>query len=72
MWRAAYESNLIKGHVYDDVLDALKRWTASSDRSVCIYSSGSVEAQILLFKYSEQGDLTTYLSGHYGRIHIFL
>jgi len=27
-----------------------------------IYSSGSVQAQMLLFKYSEAGDLTTVIS----------
>ena len=42
--------------VYDDVVAALKAF-AASDREVYVYSSGSVEAQKLLFGYSEKGDL---------------
>jgi enolase-phosphatase E1 len=56
MWREAYEQGLVKGQVYDDVLDALKEWEAKRIL-VSVYSSGSVEAQKLLFKYSDQGDL---------------
>lgn len=43
--------------VYEDVPPALERWTRAG-KKVYIYSSGSVEAQVLLFKYSEAGDLT--------------
>ena len=57
MWRSAYESGQIKGAVYPDVKEAFKRWKESG-KSVHIYSSGSVEAQKLLFKYSSDGDLT--------------
>lgn len=32
---------------------------------VFIYSSGSIEAQKLLFGFSESGDLLKYLSGHF-------
>jgi enolase-phosphatase E1 len=42
--------------VYEDVVPALKRLIAD-EKKVYIYSSGSVEAQKLLYGYSNQGDL---------------
>ncbi|KAG8313825.1 Enolase-phosphatase E1, partial [Homalodisca vitripennis] len=42
--------------LYDDVEPSLKSWT-EDNRSVYIYSSGSVNAQKLLFGHSEKGDL---------------
>jgi methionine salvage enolase-phosphatase E1 len=42
--------------VYSDVVPALKSW-AHNGQQVYIYSSGSVEAQKLLFGHSEEGDL---------------
>ncbi|RKO94389.1 2,3-diketo-5-methylthio-1-phosphopentane phosphatase [Blyttiomyces helicus] len=65
MWRSAYESGEIKGVVYDDVVPALERWTSSLGLDVYIYSSGSVEAQKLLFGWSEKGNLLKYFKGHF-------
>jgi enolase-phosphatase E1 len=48
--------SLSSHRIYNDVVPALKEWT-SSGLKVYIYSSGSVEAQKLLFKYSSEGDL---------------
>ncbi|KAJ1781226.1 enolase-phosphatase E1, partial [Coemansia sp. RSA 2399] len=64
MWRFGYEDGQLKGVMYDDAVDAIRRWTESS-RKVYIYSSGSVEAQKLIFGYSDHGDLLPYISGHY-------
>ncbi|EGD76992.1 enolase-phosphatase E1 [Salpingoeca rosetta] len=64
IWKDAYESGAVKGHVYDDVRPAMERWVADGIQ-VRIYSSGSVAAQKLLFKHSENGDMTKLLSGHY-------
>ncbi|XP_064624126.1 enolase-phosphatase E1-like [Lineus longissimus] len=64
MWRTAYKAGNIKGEVYDDVLPALKRLIAD-EKKVYIYSSGSVEAQKLLYGYSNQGDLLEYFSGYF-------
>ena len=64
IWRHAYESNLIKGHVYDDVKRNFKKWT-DKDLKIYIYSSGSVEAQKLIFGYSIAGDMCKYLSGYF-------
>ena len=43
--------------------DAFKRWSAEA--RVAIYSSGSVEAQKLLFRYSIFGDLTPQIAGYF-------
>ncbi|EGD76989.1 enolase-phosphatase E1 [Salpingoeca rosetta] len=64
IWKDAYESGAVKGHVYDDVRPAMERWVADGIQ-VQVYSSGSVAAQKLLFKHSENGDMTKLLSGHY-------
>lgn len=64
MWKDAYEAGLVKGLVYDDVLEAFE-WWKQTGVSMYIYSSGSVPAQKLLFGYSTKGDLLPYLSGHF-------
>uniref|UniRef100_A0A1I7Y9G2 Enolase-phosphatase E1 n=1 Tax=Steinernema glaseri TaxID=37863 RepID=A0A1I7Y9G2_9BILA len=64
MWKDAYEQNLIKGHVYDDVLPILQK-LHDSGIPIYIYSSGSVQAQKLLFGYSIAGDMTKVLSGYF-------
>lgn len=64
MWCAAYETGQICGAIFDDVVPALQRLKAAGLR-ICIYSSGSVEAQKLLFGHSTSGNLLEYLSGFY-------
>lgn len=64
IWRAGYESGDLKGVVYDDVLEAFKVWEQWG-RGICIYSSGSVAAQELLFRYSTHGDMTIFIDGYY-------
>lgn len=64
IWKEAFESGMVKGHVYPDVPQVLRAWHAAGV-SLYIYSSGSVEAQQLLFRYSEAGDLTPLLKGYF-------
>lgn len=64
IWKFAFENGLIKGHVFDDIPRNFKKWTDMGIK-LYIYSSGSVEAQRLLFKYSAHGDLTAYISGYF-------
>lgn len=63
LWKTAYENGTIKGHVYADVPKALHRWKAK-DIQMGVFSSGSIAAQRLIFRYSEAGDLTSFFS-HY-------
>ncbi|KAJ3041558.1 Enolase-phosphatase E1 [Rhizophlyctis rosea] len=64
MWRSAYETGKIKGAVYDDVVPALTKWKEGGV-DIYIYSSGSVEAQKLLFGWSDKGDLLPFFKGHF-------
>jgi enolase-phosphatase E1 len=64
IWEAGYRAGELKSAIYADVPRALARWQAQG-RRICIYSSGSVLAQQLLFKYTEAGDLTPFLSGYF-------
>ncbi|XP_066991519.2 enolase-phosphatase E1 [Anabrus simplex] len=62
--RDGYSSGKLKGHLFDDVVPALRSWIRSS-RQLYIYSSGSVEAQKLLFGHTEEGDLRELFAGHF-------
>jgi enolase-phosphatase E1 len=64
IWRSGFESGELVAHVFDDVPEALGRWT-DSGLDVRIYSSGSIEAQRLFFAHTAAGDLTPLLRGHY-------
>ncbi|KAI5790240.1 HAD-like domain-containing protein, partial [Geopyxis carbonaria] len=70
LWRSGYESGAIKAPIYDDVLPAIKKWL-DGGKKVMIYSSGSVEAQKLLFKHTnstEDADMTPLFSGYYDTV----
>ena len=64
IWRKGYEAGELKGHVYTDAPDYLRRW---HDRGIklYVYSSGSVEAQKLIFGHTDHGDLTPLFSGYF-------
>lgn len=63
IWKAGFESGELKGTLFADVPDALARWSAQA--KIAIYSSGSVQAQQLLFRHSNYGDLTSHISGYF-------
>ncbi len=63
IWKTGFENGELKGTLFPDVPDALARW--SQHARVAIYSSGSVEAQQLLFRYSTFGDLTSKIAGYF-------
>ena len=63
VWKAGFEGGELVGTVFPDVPEALARWSRAA--KVAIYSSGSVEAQQLLFRHSSAGDLTPFLSGYF-------
>ena len=62
VWKQGYEGGGSKGHLYPDVAPSLRRWKGQG-LVLCVYSSGSVGAQKLLFGHSEAGDLTQLFSG---------
>jgi enolase-phosphatase E1 len=64
IWQAGYESGELVSEIYDDVPRAFERWKSQA-KTIAIYSSGSVLAQKLLFKFTNHGDLTSFISGYF-------
>lgn len=64
VWQQGYEAGELKGHVYPDAVTALRRWH-DQGYSLYVYSSGSIQAQKLIFGCSEAGDLTGLFSGYF-------
>ena len=62
IWKAGYECGDYRAHFYPD---AVKQMTLWRERGIPIYvySSGSIQAQRLFFKYSSFGDLRPLISG---------
>lgn len=63
IWKTGFERGEVMGTLFADVPDAFARWAKTA--KVAIYSSGSVEAQQLLFRHSTYGDLTQLISGYF-------
>jgi len=57
IWRQGYDKGILKAPLYADVPEALKRWRDAGLR-LSVYSSGSVNAQKLLYQHSTYGDLS--------------
>jgi methylthioribulose 1-phosphate dehydratase/enolase-phosphatase E1 len=64
MWKDGYKNGTLKGHIYEDFVPMLE-WMDRRGVKVYIYSSGSVQAQKLLFGNSIEGDLTKHFAGHF-------
>ncbi|KAL7538255.1 hypothetical protein ACHAXR_008396 [Thalassiosira sp. AJA248-18] len=64
MWKAGYASGELVGHLYSDFIPMLN-WCKANEVKVCIYSSGSIAAQKLLFGHTPEGDITSYFAGHF-------
>lgn len=64
VWERGYRNGDFTGHVYPDAVDGLKRWHQAGI-ALYVYSSGSVQAQKLLFGHSDAGDLTPLFTGYF-------
>jgi enolase-phosphatase E1 len=64
IWENGYKSGELKGELYPDVLPAINAWRAAG-KIVCIYSSGSILAQQLLFQHLPEGDLSNLITSHF-------
>ena len=64
IWQEGYYMGAFAGHLYPDVIDNLRAWKASGI-DLYVYSSGSVQAQKLLFGHTEHGDITPLFSGYF-------
>lgn len=64
VWEEGYRRGDFHGHVYPDAVEGLRRWHAGGV-ALYVYSSGSVQAQKLLFAHTEYGDLTGLFQGFF-------
>lgn len=64
IWEAGYRAGELHSQVFEDVPRAFKRWREQG-KDICIYSSGSVLAQKLLFANTEAGDLTRFIRDYF-------
>jgi enolase-phosphatase E1 len=64
IWREGYERGDYRAHIYPDAVKKLREWHAA-DIPLYVYSSGSVAAQQLFFRYSEAGDLSGLFNGYF-------
>ncbi|MBD9484002.1 acireductone synthase [Pseudomonas sp. PDM14] len=64
VWAQGYRAGQLKGHVYPDAVEALKRWK-DEGYALYVYSSGSIQAQQLIFGCSQAGDLSALFSGYF-------
>ncbi|MBI2809679.1 MAG: acireductone synthase [Candidatus Melainabacteria bacterium] len=64
IWAVGYGQGKLSSHVFDDVAPAFKEWKEAGV-ALCIFSSGSINAQKVFFKHTKDGDLSDYLSGYY-------
>ncbi|CNI28580.1 MULTISPECIES: acireductone synthase [Yersinia] len=64
IWRSGYLHGDFRGHLYPEVAQQLADWQQQG-LGLYVYSSGSVDAQKLLFGYSDAGDLRPLFSGYF-------
>lgn len=64
IWQEGFEKGDFTGHVYPDAYENLVKWHKQGI-ALYIYSSGSVQAQQLLFQYSDFGDLRYLFQGYF-------
>lgn len=64
IWNVGYANGELQGHVYADTPAALRQWHAAG-KALYVYSSGSVEAQQLIFGHTAYGDLRPLFSGYF-------
>jgi len=64
VWEQGYQAGQLKGHVYPDAVEALQRWHEQG-YELYVYSSGSIQAQKLIFGCSDAGDLSGLFRGYF-------
>ena len=64
IWEDGYRRGAFTGHIYEDASRMLKEWHGRGIR-LYVFSSGSAQAQHLLFSHSDFGDLTPLFDGYF-------
>lgn len=65
VWKEGYSSGQLLAPLYRDVVPALTAWKCDHGLLLFIYSSGSVQAQQLLFGHTTEGNITRLLDGYF-------
>jgi enolase-phosphatase E1 len=61
IWKEGYATGRISSELFEDAYENLKQWHKQGYR-LSVYSSGSVEAQHLLYRYTNKGDIKNLFS----------
>lgn len=64
IWANGYQNGTYEAPLYTDAYNQLQRWHQRG-LPLYVYSSGSVPAQKLFFKYSQYGDLTPLFTDYF-------
>lgn len=64
IWKHGFETGAYQAHVYTDAADKLTEWQAQ-DVALYVYSSGSVQAQMLFFGHTARGDMRPLFRGYF-------
>ncbi|MCC6717775.1 MAG: acireductone synthase [Acetobacteraceae bacterium] len=64
IWEQGYADGALRGEVFADVAPHLRAWAAGGVR-VFTFTSGSIQAQRLIFGHSTDGDLSGLIAGFF-------
>jgi len=64
IWKEGYEVGTLRGHLFEDVLPFFDKLTKLG-KQIYTYSSGSTEAQHLLFTYSTFGNVSNMITKYF-------
>lgn len=64
IWQEGYRTGHLRSQVFPDVPIAFEQWQRQKIE-ICIFSSGSVLAQQLLFAHTTDGDLTRFIHAYF-------
>ncbi|KAF1830100.1 2,3-diketo-5-methylthio-1-phosphopentane phosphatase [Decorospora gaudefroyi] len=71
LWTTGFRNGDLKTPLFDDVVPTLETWKAAG-KTLAIFSSGSVQAQLQFFSYVKDGpttrDITPLFSAHYDTV----
>ena len=57
LWKTGYENGQLKTPLFDDMIPTLETWKAAG-KTLAIFSSGSVQAQLQFFSFVQDGSST--------------
>lgn len=64
IWKDGYRAAIFKSLLFPDALAAMRRWKAAG-LHLYVYSSGSLQAQLLFFEFNTEEDLRPLFSGFF-------